>query len=354
MKKYNLLHLPSRLFKYYRYDDKLNMKRLTGEVYLATPFDFNDPCDCQRDVINNASIRVEEKGKEWLQRKLLELGYSKKEAAERGKSLLKGDIYKYEVYKRQLERVGILCLTPNHADTLMWGYYANNDGYCIEYDVDKIIHKLVLGYVNKLDYTTSRRLYQTDKYGDDPFSRNKNVTDEQKEFINKFDKSILPSITNGFLIELTDEAKVLNFIKNSFLKRFAGQNIDYSVGPDGAPSTLFFDRQDVRSSMKYFKKTKTWEHEDEFRIVVSLGGGRVINLGADCIKRIYLGCNMSTEKVIEIAYLMRKCGVKGELFKMRRLKNCGLQAASIKEVFDSNKTYEEIENYLKEKCKLFW
>ena len=40
MKKYDLLHLPARLFKYYRYDDKLNAKRLTGEVFLATPFDL--------------------------------------------------------------------------------------------------------------------------------------------------------------------------------------------------------------------------------------------------------------------------------------------------------------------------
>ena len=122
MEKYDLLHLPTRLFKYYRYDDKLNAKRLTGEVYMATPFDFNDPCDCQRDVINNAVQRESVKGSGWLLRKLVELNYSKAEASIRAKSLLVDDTYKYDVYKRQLERVGILCLTPNHADTLMWGY----------------------------------------------------------------------------------------------------------------------------------------------------------------------------------------------------------------------------------------
>lgn len=354
MDKYDLLHLPPRLFKYYRYDDKLNAKRISGDVYLSTPFDFNDPCDCQRDVINNAAQREKEKGEGWLYKKLLELGYTKREAVVRAKSLLIDDTYKYEVYKRQLERVGILCLTPNHADTLMWGYYANNDGYCIEYDAEKIVQKLVVGYVNKLDYTISRRLFQADKYEQDPWIRNKNVTDEQKIFLDKIDKSILPKVTNPFLIELAEETKALNFIKNVFMKRFAGQNIQYYIAPDGSPSTLFFDKSDVRSNSKYYKKTSTWKHEEEFRIVISLGGKLVINVGTDCIKRIYLGCNMQTEKVMEIAYMMTKYGVKAELYKMRRLKNCGLYPVLIKEVLESNMTYEQIEEYLNAKCKLYW
>ena len=57
MPHHDILNLPPKLFKYYRYDSDLNEKRLKGEVFLATPFDFNDPCDCQRDVINNSSAR---------------------------------------------------------------------------------------------------------------------------------------------------------------------------------------------------------------------------------------------------------------------------------------------------------
>lgn len=354
MKKYDLLHLPARLFKYYRYDDKLNAKRLTGEVYLATPFDFNDPCDCQRDVINNARQRESEKGTGWLLKKLIELGYTKAEASVRAKSLLVDDTFKYEVYKRQLERVGILCLTPNHADTLMWGYYANNDGYCIEYDTEKIVQRLVLGFVNKLDYPTTRRLYQADTYENDPLTRNRNITDEQKKSLSKFDSSSILKITNPFLNELTEKPKALNFVKNIYLKRFAGQNIQYYITPDGAPSTLFYDKNDARSTSKYYKKTKTWKHEDEFRIVVSLGGRFIINVGNDCIKNIYLGCNMRTEKVMEIAYMMVKHNIKAGLYKMRRLKNCGLYPVLIDDVLNSKMTYEQIETYLTEKCKLYW
>ena len=63
---YDLLHMPDRLYKYYRYNDALNAKRLSGQVYLASPLDFNDPCDCQRKVINNAQTRCEQKGGDWL------------------------------------------------------------------------------------------------------------------------------------------------------------------------------------------------------------------------------------------------------------------------------------------------
>lgn len=43
----DLYNLPTRLFKYYPYDNKLNAKRFTGVVYLSSPLDFNAPCDCQ-------------------------------------------------------------------------------------------------------------------------------------------------------------------------------------------------------------------------------------------------------------------------------------------------------------------
>ena len=68
--KFDIFNLPLRLFKYYGYDIKLNAKRLAGEVYLACPYDFNDPCDCQREVINNANDRVKIKGKDWLIQKM--------------------------------------------------------------------------------------------------------------------------------------------------------------------------------------------------------------------------------------------------------------------------------------------
>ena len=353
MAKYDILNLPPKLFKYYRYDSELNEKRLKGEVFLATPFDFNDPCDCQRDVTNNSTAREKAKHKGWVCNKLEELGYSKSDSLKISKSLLKDDTYKYEVYKKQLEKVGILCMTSNVAESLMWGYYANNDGYCIEYDTKKIVHQLVIGYINKLDYTTTRRLFQKDRYSEDPAKRTPSLTEEQLNSADLFMATDISLITNGYLAELGNTPVVMNFIKNIYHKRIAASDIEYGVAPDGSPSNLFFDRGNNNSKTKYYKKTNTWEHEQEFRFIVSLGGRFIINLGSDIIKNIYLGCNMKNEKVVEVAYIISRLGLKCGLHKMKRLKNCGLQAVNL-DIEECTKTFDKVENYLKDRCKLYW
>ena len=129
--------------------------------------------------------------------------------------------------------------------------------------------------------------------------------------------------------EQNDELKILNFVRNILLKRIYAQSIIYNISPDGSPSPLFFNREDKASETKYFKKTKTWKHENEFRFIISLGGRLVINIGKECIKNVYLGCNMSNDKVVAIAYLMTKNNLNAGLYKMRRLKNCGLKPQKI-------------------------
>ena len=135
--KYDIFNLPPRLFKYYGFESKLNKKRLSGEIYLASPYDFNDPCDCQRGVINNSADRVAAKTRVWLLNKMKELDFSDSECEELADSLLTDDSNVKKVHKRILERLGVLCLTRTQSDILMWGYYTNNEGLCIEYDVKK-------------------------------------------------------------------------------------------------------------------------------------------------------------------------------------------------------------------------
>lgn len=336
-KKFDIFTLPPRLFKYYSYDSKMNVKRLSGEIYLACPYDFNDPCDCQREVINNSTDRVAIKGNNWLKRKMKELDYNEQDCEDIAANLLLNDSKVKEVHKKMLERLGILCLTSTQSDTLMWGYYANNDGICIEYDVNKIVRNLVVGYINKMSYTTTRFLYSDEKYYQIPEQRTPSlkpvILKRAKETIRKID---VKHITNQFLEEQHNELNVLNFARNIFLKRIYAQSIIYNISPDGSPSTLFFNREEKTSETKYFKKTRTWSHEKEFRFIVSLGGRLPIDIGKDCIKNVYLGCNMSNERIAAIAYLMTKNNLTAGLYKMKRLKNCGLTPQKIN--WDTYKT----------------
>lgn len=346
---YNLINLPDRLFKYYPLDFKLIKKRLSGEIYLASPYDFNDPCDCQREVINNSSVREMQKYKGWLKNKLEEIGYSENDSSDVASSLLIGDDKLKEVHKKQLEHIGVLCLTLEKADSLMWGYYANNEGFCIEYDTSKIIKRFVIGFVNALDYETTRILYDRENYYIKPELRTKDINKDYLEKAIELNNNDLQYIFNTFINEQDDNLKKLNFLRNVFLKRVYAQSIKYKVDPDGSPSLLFFDRSDPRSFSKYYNKTKTWAHEKEFRFIASLGGRKVINLGIECIKNIYLGCNMSNENIISIMYLISILSLKVGLYKMVRLKNGGLAPRVIKwQINEQN--FKDIDKQLLKLC----
>lgn len=347
--KYDIFNLPPRLFKYYRYDSNLNAKRLAGEIYLASPYDFNDPCDCQRPIDNNSKEKVNQHGKDWLKRKLTELDYNETESEKIAESLLVENRYVKDIHRRMLERLGIFCLTGNNSDSLMWGYYANNDGICIEYDVTKIVRNLVIGYINKMSYTLTRHLYTNDNYCQPPKERSNSIDsiylENSENIITSRD---LKFLTNKFLVEQNKRSEILNFVRNVFLKRIYAQSIVYGISPKESNATLFFSRGNKTSEEKYFKKTKAWEHEQEFRFIVSLGGRLVVDLGKDCIKNIYLGCNLSNEKIIAIKYLMTKNNLKCGLYKMKRLKNGGLTPSLINLKLDTD--YMELfEKFMKEK-----
>ena len=330
-REFNIFKLPNRLFKYYSYDSKLNSKRLSGEIYLASPYDFNDPCDCQREVINNSRDRVDAKGIDWIKRKMKELDFNEVEGYEIAQSLLTDDSKVKLVRRKMLEKLGILCLTSTQSETLMWGYYANNDGICIEYDVNKIVRNIIIGFINNMSYTTTRFLYEDEKYYQIPEQRTPSLKKQHIKVVNKTIRQIdIKLITNKFLNEQNNILNVLNFARNIYLKRVYAKSIIYNISPNGSPVPLFFDRNNAISESKYFKKTKIWKHENEFRFIVSLGGRMPINIGRDCIKNVYLGCNMSNERVVAIAFLMAKNNLSAGLYKMKRLKNCGLAPQSIK------------------------
>lgn len=354
--QYDLLNMPPRLYKYYRYDTALNEKRLKGEVYLASPFDFNDPCDCQRDVLNNSKEKVNQKGKEWLCKKLQELGYDAKDIEGLSNSLLTNDKEKYNVYKRQLEKVGILCMTTNYADSLMWGYYANNDGFCIEYDTTQIIRQIVIGFVNNLDYILTRHLFNESEYKIDPKVRTISLTNDQILLAEKyFTIKDIKLLTNAFLKEQSELTEIVYFLQNIYLKRIAASSIEYKVASKESFANLFFEKDsNIKVTSKYFTKTRRWAHEKEFRIIVSLGGKQIIKLGPDIIKSIYLGCNTKNEKIVEIAYNIQKLSLNNvKLFKMKRLQNGGLRATAI----DTSKlegSFTQAEAYLKNRFKYYW
>lgn len=358
-KNYNLMNMPPKLFKYYKYDDKLNRKRLSGEVYLSSPLDFNDPCDCRVQPENNID-KLKGKKEDWLIGKIRELGYDCEESKKLEEDLKRKDENALKsVYTKQLEKAGILCLTSSYKDTQMWGYYADNTGICIEYDTEKFVKKLLFGVVNSMGYSLTKLLYNEKDYNlgfqerREKKATEKGVECKQPSKIvvdreiwacqNLTDSDSLSEIiTNDFLRELLKDGskkkEVLNFIRHVFVKRLVGEKICYKDKLDESKPTLFFEENNVGSKMKYFQKTNVWQHEKEFRIFVSLGGRKVVKMGADIIKSVYFGCDMPMAKIAEIAYILNEVGAlkveKGDvchpcLYRMVRLPEGKLDARRI-------------------------
>lgn len=233
--------LPNTLYKYYKYTDDFNVNRLLGEIYFCSPNRFNDVFDAQHEVINNIddfnnlSIPIE---------RLKEIGYpNSKEIVD----LLKGkesEKYKMEVRKKQIENVGMICLTNTPLSILMWAYYTENNGYCIEYDVNVIrnnIEKLVQQELDKKGMSKSK-------------------------------------------------------------SRIQAGAVSYHNTLPCAP--LFFNKNKKDQPFsKYFCKAKCWEHENEYRIVLSLLPNVPLKFNG-AVKSITFGYNISPENVQSLLALI--------------------------------------------------
>jgi len=307
---------PEQLYKYYSFDESRLHSRLTGKVFLAAPHQFNDPSDCRLGIRNNFS----ELGKDscWLKTKLYEIGATSEHYF---KGILMNDEnIVNEVWKMQLKKVGILCLSQEASNKLFWGYYTNNRGFCVEYDAKAIKKKIVVGYVNCLDYTTTVFFAETKRFISDPYIRcSKKTKDEIDEAVNLFRDFDYGDIINPFLLSYKDNTKVANFIVNICLKRFGCGEMFYCPKDEIQTQSpkLFFNGDESEIIAKYYTKTQDWKNEKEFRIVASLGGGMLADLGKDVVKSIRLGCNISFPQTISIlSILHREDMLNVPLYKM--------------------------------------
>ena len=328
--KFDLQDLPDKLYKYYKFDTQYNESRLRGDIYLASPLDFNDPCDCQLPPHNN--LRDVSRDEKWRVLKMQELGYSKNAANMIATSLYNGDEHLEEVYKKQLENLGIFCVAQCFDNSLMWGYYADNDGFCIEYDTKEFVKSLIVGVVNTLSYELTKLLFTNKKYKIKPKERSKDTHEKYIEWAEGFQLAdSVKKVTNSFLNEQKDDEAVANFLTNFLLKRIAGNDICYvekDIIKEFSP-TLFFVKRNEESENKYFIKSISWQHEAEFRIIVSLGGRKTVSLGKDIIKNVYLGCNTPLEKIMQIAHFLAINKVNCNLYMMKRQNNCELSFYSL-------------------------
>lgn len=125
---------PQKLYKYFSFDRYWRANICNGEIVFNDPGNYNDPMDSRwfLDYEKIVRERYRDAGLEW-------------DEAEAG-SLVRSTIPLYEEdlsYLRHLFRIS--CFSESPCSNLMWGHYGGrHHGFCLEYDVGKLISKFHL------------------------------------------------------------------------------------------------------------------------------------------------------------------------------------------------------------------
>lgn len=118
---------PSTFFKYYALTD-YNVEALTNlYVYATHPNLFNDPFDCNEKLI---AIDTWDDVKNLVQEKF-------KDVKDTFPKLEDACMYSRSAFWNILYRkVGLVSLAPRYDNYQMWSLYAQNNGFCLEFNVD--------------------------------------------------------------------------------------------------------------------------------------------------------------------------------------------------------------------------
>lgn len=312
-------NIPNPLYKYYSFHEERDPSRLNGCIYFSSPLDFNDPYDCQTDVCNN-TLNILNKGgvysMEWLRGKLIELGFPDEDVDDLAIGLRDGNIeIANQVHLRQIEKLGVLCLTNTDTSITMWAYYTNHKGYCLQYDTTDIMRDITLNFVEQMDLQLLTHLWNAKKYNLSPQIRCSQRPNRCMEAARLFkDTSILSSISNKFF-ERKKPEEILYFVQNVYIKRCWANRVQYVERLNMQKPNLFFDESSGIGAGKYNHKLNVWSGEKEYRIGLSLGGRKLIRINPARIKRIIFGYNSPYVSITSILKLISE-NIKPQIYKI--------------------------------------
>lgn len=229
---------PHHLYKYYSWSDDYDDFRLNGGLYFSSPKKFNDKLDCNLKIENNAQILDEQTVRSRIEE--LYPHKSHNEVASIYEKLMEKDPATEDmIYEMQQDMLGILCLSKRGNNPILWANYANNNGYCIKYNMQYLMDKA------------------------------------SAEF-----KAVMGSSGR----EVWDPRK-----------RIDSEYVNYKESITTTRKLFLTGHEDWRA--KYWVKYNEWASEEEYRIGVSLGGNTKINCEG-CIEEIILGINPRVDRYI--------------------------------------------------------
>jgi hypothetical protein len=102
------ISVPKYLYKYFSLNNNSLNSIENDYLYLSNPKDFNDPFDCNRNLIIEKQIELNE--------------------------------WDYIESLNNISELGIACLSENGMEPLLWSHYTNSyRGFCVKFNVSKLL-----------------------------------------------------------------------------------------------------------------------------------------------------------------------------------------------------------------------
>ena len=152
------MNYPSTLYKYRSWSNQYHKSILTdNKVYLSAPIDFNDPFDCRipTDYLSlDSDAKKEEFVDKMIEKHIVEIYQRGLTPEEQKKNMLNRmkDIKKFQKEQEELEfglqddRFGILSLSANWDNVLMWSHYGDfHQGFCVGFHEEKMRNSGLFG-----------------------------------------------------------------------------------------------------------------------------------------------------------------------------------------------------------------
>lgn len=125
---------PNFLSHYYRINQNSIESLLNHFIYASHPFEFNDPFDCNRELISFNNCSIDEILS--IDKNLTNPDELKK--LYRTNKRFLDDLLKWRIYDVLYLQKGIFCLTPIKDSMEMWSYYTNHRGFLIEFNCTEL------------------------------------------------------------------------------------------------------------------------------------------------------------------------------------------------------------------------
>ncbi|PKG73018.1 hypothetical protein CXF86_19870 [Shewanella sp. GutCb] len=246
--------IPKELFKYRDFEKYTILSLLSKALWVPKPIQLNDPFDSQLKIQVNGVSKAEfiesfGRFQVWYKNKTgKHIDYDSFDdlfEEDRPNSHLKQKAaFVADYWNNKAETVGILSLSSNPANTLMWSHYADNhSGICIGYCPEKLFPKsssMVSDWLHEVDYKEEN--------------------------------------------EITRNAYLL----------YAACGMWHS---NDAALSLFFETLCIKS--------KNWKYEEEWRYLLPENGGKIFSLNIDAITSITFGLKTSVETKSAVSHLLK-------------------------------------------------